>query len=208
MLQYRTIEPGTLDLLRRLMTIPELRDFYLVGGTALSLYYGHRLSIDIDLFSTTDFKTDTILAVLENGFPDLTYSNPNNTVGIFGFIGDIKVDLVRHHYYPLIDPPYIENNIRLASTRDIMAMKVAAILKRAVKKDFWDIAELLKHYTVNDLIGCYTEKYPSHQLLISIPQVLTYFAEAEESDDPVSLNGQTWEEVQKMIQQKVNEYLR
>ena len=89
-----------------------------------------------------------------------------------------------------------------------MAMKVAAILKRAVKKDFWDIAELLDHYRMDELIDCYTRKYHSHQLLISIPQALTYFAEAEESQDPVSLKGQTWPDIKKKINHKVSRYLK
>ncbi len=45
-------------------------------------------------------------------------------------------------------------------------------------------------------------------LLISIPAALTYFEDAEESEDPVSLKGQSWEGVKKVIQQKVSEYLR
>ena len=66
-------------------------------------------------------------------------------------------------------------------------MKVAAILKSAAKKDFWDIAELLDHFSMDELIGCYNKKYPSHQLLISIPQAMSYFVDAKESEGPVSL---------------------
>jgi nucleotidyltransferase AbiEii toxin of type IV toxin-antitoxin system len=206
MLQYSTVEPGTLEVLKKLMALPELDSFYLVGGTALALYYGHRRSIDLALFSTTDFNSGTLLPVLETVFPDFRYSNPG-AVGLFGFIGDIKTDFVRNHYFSLVGLPVIENGIRLMSANDIMAMKVAAILKRAVKKDFWDIAELLDHYTMDELINCYNKKYPNHQLLISIPQVLTYFIEAEESEDPVSLKGQTWASVKKKIQRKVSDYL-
>ena len=50
MLYFETIEPDTLDLLNRLMALPELKEFILVGGTALSLRYGHRKSIDLNLF--------------------------------------------------------------------------------------------------------------------------------------------------------------
>ena len=81
-------------------------------------------------------------------------------------------------------------------------------MKRAVKKDFWDIAELLQHYTIEDFIKYYTKKYPSQQLLISVPFALCYFDEAEESEDPVSLKGQTWKSVKKIIQEKVNEFMR
>jgi tRNA(Leu) C34 or U34 (ribose-2'-O)-methylase TrmL len=89
-----------------------------------------------------------------------------------------------------------------------MAMKVAAILKRAVKKDFWDIAELLEHYTIHELINSYNNKYPNQQLLISIPQALTYFVEAEESEDPICLKGQTWSNIKKNIRKKVSNYFR
>ena len=207
MLHYSTVEPGTLDLLRKLMALPELNNFYLVGGTALALYYGHRLSVDLDLFSTSDFQADVLIPVLENNFPDFGYSNPN-AIGIFGFMGKTKVDFVKYHHHPMIARPHLEDGIRLFGTDDIIAMKVAAILKRAVKKDFWDIAELLDHYTMDELINCYNEKFPNHQLLISIPQALTYFVEAEESEDPASIIWQTWENVKKKIANKVDAYLR
>jgi len=45
-------------------------------------------------------------------------------------------------------------------------------------------------------------------MLISIPHALTYFADAEESEDPVSVKGQTWEVVKRFIQQQVNDYLK
>ena len=72
-------------------------DFYLVGGTALALYYGHRLSVDLDLFSKTDFDTEAVIAAIGNAFPEFRYSRPGS-VGLFGFIGDLKTDFVRHHH--------------------------------------------------------------------------------------------------------------
>ncbi len=51
MLQTSAVEPGTLVALKKLMKVPSLKDFILVGGTGLALLKGHRLSIDIDLFS-------------------------------------------------------------------------------------------------------------------------------------------------------------
>jgi predicted nucleotidyltransferase component of viral defense system len=92
------------------------------------------------------------------------------------------------------------------ATEDIIAMKVQAILGRGKKKDFWDIAELLKHYTIKDFIQFHKEKYSTQNLLISVPQALTYFADAEESEDPISLQNQNWEGVQKFIQQKVADF--
>ncbi|MEL6636243.1 MAG: nucleotidyl transferase AbiEii/AbiGii toxin family protein [Bacteroidota bacterium] len=52
MLHYETIDPQTLQLLRTLQNIDDLNDSLLVGGTALALQLGHRISIDLDLFSS------------------------------------------------------------------------------------------------------------------------------------------------------------
>lgn len=158
MLQYSTVEPHTLDVLKELMAIPVLKDFYLVGGTALSLLYGHRKSIDIDLFSVTEFSNDLIIPPLEEHFRGFSYRNTHNPIGLFGSIDGIKTDFVKHHYHPTIDEPQLIDNIRFFSIPDLMAMKIAAIMKRGVKKDFWDIAELLKYYTVEDFTRHYTAK--------------------------------------------------
>ncbi|MBZ4119955.1 hypothetical protein JYG52_24000, partial [Escherichia fergusonii] len=80
---------------------------------------------------------------------------------------------------------------------DIIAMKINAILGRSMKKDFWDVYELLKHYTIDQFISFHSKKFPSQQLMISIPQALVYFEDAEESEEPISLKGQTWEGVKK-----------
>ena len=208
MLQHSTIDPHALDILKKIMRIPELNDFYLVGGTALALNFGHRFSIDLDLFSTNKFENEKIAQLLSNNFPGFAYRNTNNPIGLFGFIDDVKVDFVQHHYYSLIETIIENDGIRMFSIADLMAMKIAAIMKRGVKKDFWDIAELLKYYSVEDFIKFYTQKYPTQQLLVSVPFVLTYFIDAEESEEPVSLKGQTWPGVKKFIQQKVNDYLK
>ncbi len=56
MLYKETIYQKTLELLKRIQSIKKLNDFYLAGGTALSLYYGHRISIDLDFFTHTNFS--------------------------------------------------------------------------------------------------------------------------------------------------------
>jgi hypothetical protein len=41
-----------------------------------------------------------------------------------------------------------------------------------------------------------------------VPQALTYFSYAEESEDPISLKKQTWDSVKRFISAKVNDYLK
>lgn len=208
MLQIKTIDPGTFSLLKRLMKIPALMNFSLVGGTALALKYGHRLSIDIDLFSHLPFKNQEIIEALETEFGNEFSLQLNKEMfGVFAFIQNIKVDIVKHPHL-LLNEPETENSIRLYHTADIAAMKVNAILGRGKKKDFWDIAELLQHYSLKEIINFYTNKFPKQQLLISIPYALTWFDDAEESEDPISLKGQTWAGVKKIIQKSVSDFLR
>jgi predicted nucleotidyltransferase component of viral defense system len=192
------------------MQITALSSFYLVGGTCLALRYGHRKSVDLDLFSITDFDISEKLEAINNaGFTfDARRLNLASKMGAFGFIEGVKIDLIKSHYFKPIDEFQIDDGIRMFGDRDIIAMKIFAILQRAQKKDFWDLAELLQHYSFKDCIAAYNEKYPSNQMLISIPYAVTYFADAEESENPVSLKGQTWETVKKIIQQKVNDYLK
>jgi hypothetical protein len=208
MLHFETVEPGTFSVLNELLEVPELRDFSLVGGTALSLLLGHRISVYLDLFCHQPFENDIVKDGLTLQFKDrLIIEDKSPKFAIFCYIDGIKVDLVKHPL-PLIRPLQIIGNLRMFSTEDIIAMKVQAILGRGKKKDFWDIAELLRHYSVNDFVNFHREKYSKQNLLISVPQALTYFADADESEDPVSLKGQTWNTVKTFISKKVNDYLR
>ncbi len=71
MLSYQTVEPHTLELLKKLMTEPLLTGMRLVGGTSLALQYGHRNSIDLDFFGTLDEDSlDEILGFYQKKYPE------------------------------------------------------------------------------------------------------------------------------------------
>lgn len=208
MLHAEAVEPGTFSLLKRLQGMPALKDFFLVGGTALALRYGHRTSVDLDLFTHLTFEKESIIEALEKEFgKEFEYSAGPAKWAVFGFIENIKIDFVKYDH-PVIAPVETINGIKLYSTPDLAAMKLNAILGRGVKKDFWDVYELLQHYSLQELIAFHQSKFPKQMLLISLPQSLVYFAEAEESEEPVSLKKQTWQEVKKFIQLKVAAYLK
>jgi hypothetical protein len=208
MLHLEAIEPRTFSLLKRLMILPSLHSFSLVGGTALSLRYGHRTSIDLDLFHHEKFDNSLIENELIHEFAsDFTYESRSGKLGIFCFLKNIKVDIVYYPHIP-VSSPEVESGIRMYSSADLAAMKIQAILGRAMKKDFWDLFELLQHFPLHQLIEWHKKKYPSQMLAISIPSALTYFQEAEESETPLSLKNQTWNNVKKGIQAAVSDYLR
>jgi predicted nucleotidyltransferase component of viral defense system len=208
MLQTKTVEPSTFALLERLMKLDFLNNFSLVGGTALSLMYGHRISIDLDLFSEKSFNNNHIIEGLENEFGvDFFLQLSKENFGIFCFIDSVKIDIIKHPHI-LVEKPVTIEKIRMYDVKDICAMKISAILGRGKKKDFFDVAELLKHFSLQEIIGWYFKKFPRQQLAISIPYAITYFNDADESEDPVSLNNQSWNDVKKIIRKHVNDYLK
>ena len=208
MLHTQTVEPGTFSLLKKLMALPSLKPFSLVGGTALALRYGHRSSVDLDLFYHDKFDHTSVENELLLKFGrDFDYESGHKKIGIFCNIQKIKVDIV-HYPHLTIAPIEEKDKIRFYSSADIAAMKIQAIFGRAQKKDFWDLYELLRHYSLQQLIEWHKQKYPSQMLAISIPHAITYFVDAEESDSPVSYKKQTWELVKKGISRAVSDYLK
>lgn len=207
MLQKQTVEPSTFSLLSQLMNLEVLSTYNLVGGTGLSLKLGHRISIDIDLFSKEKIENEVIINCLSETFQNKFVLISSNKVGIFCKINNIKVDLI-HYNFDLINPIEEFENVRIVSSEDIAAMKIQAILGRGVKKDFYDLFELLNQFSLNEIIQFHKSKYPLQTLNITIPQAITYFEDADESEDPISLRNETWDEVKKGLRKVVNEYLK
>jgi len=148
------------ELMQRLMNDEILKDFVLVGGTALSLRIGHRISVDIDLFTITNFEAGPTLQYLENYYGAET--SQYNTNSIMTFINDIKVDLVSHKY-PDINPIESVENLRIISIEDIGAMKLHAIVQSGKRyKDFVDMYYLLEHNPLQTYLDAYQKKYDTN----------------------------------------------
>ena len=128
-----------------------MHDFYLVGGTALSLYLGHRISVDLDFFTSNDFYTEPII-------------------------------------------------------EDIIPMKLSAVANRGAKKDFFDIFELMKKYSLKQMMLFFSKKFPETEHF-QILKSLTFFDDAENDFNPISLNNTTWEQVKTEIEKQVKLFL-
>jgi len=181
MLHKETVSDTTLELIKNLQADNMLQGFLLVGGTALSLQIGHRISIDIDFFTQDDFDTRELLEYLEQTYAfQLQYMHKNTLKGI---IGGVFVDLLRHNY-KLIDNPVTIDNIKMASIKDISAMKLNAIAGNGTRvKDFIDIYFLLKKNSFSELIHFYCTKYESRNDF-HIIKSLTYFNDIIVEDWP------------------------
>lgn len=164
MLHKETVSSEMWELLQKLMKDEMLKDLSLVGGTALSLKIGHRISIDIDLFTTKGFDEMALLKHLANKYPEVLIRDMfNNTILLD--IDKIKVDILSHQY-PWQKPVETKEGIRLASLEDIGAMKLHAIFQNGTRiKDFIDMHFLLEHHPLRTYLEAYQNKYGGNQAM-------------------------------------------
>jgi predicted nucleotidyltransferase len=197
MLHPSTVEPHTLELLKRLMAENHFSQFNLVGGTALSLQIGHRKSIDLDMFTQIDFSASDILQYLEatNYLPRVVHLHKQTLIAQ---IEGVKVDFIRFRY-PFAHPISIIDGIRLTTMPDIACMKIDAIMGRGKKKDFYDLYFLLQYYTLAEIMQWYSNMY-QHSTLFHAYKSLTWFEDAELDGDVDVINKKvTWVKVKKAI---------
>ncbi len=209
MLQYRSIYPKTLELLKELMLQPCLQDFFLVGGTALALQIGHRISVDIDMFTPYEFSSRKILSELEKHFEIVNAAAGKNSLSFDGALQDgnneiVKVDLIRYSY-PLINPVRIIDQVRLLSVEDIIPMKLSAVAGRGSKKDFYDIFYLLDIYGLEQMISLFETKFPQTSKF-HILKSLAFFNDAESEPDPQTIENTDWIVIKERITAAVNAF--
>lgn len=203
MLSLRTIVPNTLELLKRLSQEDFLKDCRLVGGTALALQYGHRSSIDLDFFGAFNIDGDEMQRILRD-YGNVEKKKSTTNIRIFDING-VKVDIVNYSIYPWLENPVEENGLRLASPKDIAAMKINAIEGRGSRKDFIDVYFLLQHFTLKEILDFYAQKYPNFSMYRALMS-LTYFVDAEKFDMPTMFVDFDWEQCKSFILSKVKEY--
>jgi hypothetical protein len=174
--------------------------FRLVGGTSLSLQLGHRISVDMDLF--TDAAYDSIdFGAIDNFLRgSFTYvSEPQ--AGVIGMgqsylIGESEDETVKLDLYytdAFIQSELLVAPFRLATVEEIIAMKIDIVQRVARKKDFWDLHELLEQYSPNQMIELHKTRYPYNHDEDLIRANFTNFTIADGDFDPICLKGKYWE---------------
>ena len=199
-LHYQTVNPLLREVLTELMAEPLFEPFALAGGTSLSLRYGHRVSVDIDLFTSAPYGSldfSQIESFLEWRYP---YCLCKDSTGIVGFgrsyyVGDseedsVKLDLFYHD--EIADPYETIDGIRLVSARDVAAMKIDVVSRSGRKKDFWDLDMLLDHFGIDEMIGFHAARHPWDHERSTIINNLADFSLADEYPDPECLLDKDW----------------
>ena len=201
-LHYQTVSPVLVDCLHKLMAHPAFKDFYLVGGTSLALQRGHRLSIDIDLFTCVPYgemNTTEIEAALLEMFPytDRTEELHHSQMVYSMYVGDSKEDCVKLDLCyddPLIFSLIEIDGLRIASEKEIAAMKIQAITQTVQRrKDFWDIHELLESYTLSEMVNWGIQRYPWSVTKECVKDGIVRLPNIKDFTEVDCLKGKYWE---------------
>ena len=199
-----TLSKNTRIILEKIA--PIFTSFYLAGGTALALQFGHRISVDLDFFNKDTFPISLLVEQL-NALGNLKIEDKSeNTFN--GSLDGVKISFF-YYPYPLLFPTKEYNGVFLADERDIGAMKVQAISGRGNKKDFVDFFVLLKKYSVEELFNFFHKKYEKFNYnQLHILKSLSYFYDADTNPEPVYIHPISWTEVKKFIKNVVDDYIK
>jgi len=192
MLHEGCVSERLLTLLRKLEGETVFKDYFLVRGTALALQLGHRISVDIDLFTQKELNIPEITGYLAQNHSK-KYQLLNSQKMIYQvMIEGIKVDFV-HHPFELVEPVYHDNQIKYLGIKDIAAMKLHAIETSGNRaKDFVDIYFLLREMPLKKMFKYYKKKYSTDNIF-NAKRSLSFF------DD---VPDESWKEI-RIIGKKV-----
>lgn len=179
---YASVPQHVASLLSRLNSFPLPDKTYMAGGTAVTLYLGHRISIDIDLFTEEHFFTGPIVDAIGRAHT-VQIENVSDRDSLVIAVEGVRLSLF-YYPYPLLEPLYYDqvNKIKLASLTDIAAMKAVAIVQRGSAKDFIDLKCIMEKtgVSLNQLTSITLKKYGVQQdYTYHIKRGLVFFDEAE-----------------------------
>ena len=199
-LYWNTVKPLLKKILEDLINEPLFLPFRLVGGTSLSLQLGHRMSVDIDLFTDAEYRSIDYKAIrefLEIKYPYCSSRNLDNvSFGTYFEVGNSKDDFVKIDLYytdDFIEEPIIWENIRMATTNEIIAMKLDVVLRGGRKKDFWDLHYFINKLTLDEMITLFQKRYPYTDDFFKIKNQLINFEIADTDFEPICLQEKNWE---------------
>ena len=163
--------------LGRLKRIPALAHFYLAGGSGIACHLGHRRSLDLEIVSGSK-------AVLKIR------------------LGNALVDIVRYQYPPLKVAPTGPGGFPTASLLDLAAMKLAAIATRGIRRDFWDLFEILQTgLELSDAGKAYCERFGLDRSdLYHVTKSLSFFDDAQRKPYPAGLTPKKWSEIKRFFE--------
>ncbi len=178
-------------------------DWYLAGGTALTLQIGHRKSVDLDFFTTqkTFHESEIEKEFLSTGKWITTLQQKGT---LYGKFVNAKISFIAYPFFQPSKEKIFCGHISILAPHDIAAMKIVAISQRGRKRDFVDLYWYCTHFDrLEEVIRRTIRQYP-HQKL-SIPHIIksfTYFEDAEADPMPKIFFDVTWKKIKEYFQKE------
>jgi hypothetical protein len=185
------LAPEQRRALDRLSSCKCAGEFYLASGSALALRLGHRRSLDLDFFSLSqDLDLGSMVGALRVAFGEVRVIGETDAA-LHVQCDGARLDFVRYPYAPLEQPTLDASGVRVAGLRDLGTMELAAIARRGIRRDFWDLYEILRAgLDLRSLGRDYVTRFGvAASDLYHVGRALTYFVDAEK--DPAFPAGMT-----------------
>ena len=187
------ISPPAEATARALASGSILTGFYLAGGTGLALQFGHRRSMDLDLFRADAFSEEALVRQVRQAGEFTVVAMAPHTLHIV--MGGVKVSFFAYEY-PLLFPPGEFLGMPVADPRDIACMKLSAVAGRGTKRDFVDLYEASTRFGLPQLFTWFEQKYAgSRHNPVHLRKSLVYFEDAEKDPMPDMLTSLSWQQV-------------
>lgn len=202
-IHWDAVQPEVADVFRRVSSALRDSDFYLAGGTALALRFGHRESVDLDLFSPSFTVVEDLQAVLCGALPSFTVTSTAPRT-LYGIVEGVQVSFFGYAYPALVpSAPPASGLLPLASIPDIAAMKLAAIASRGSRKDFVDLWFILEgQMSLEQALDAFRRKYDMVDLG-HVVRALVYFDDANDEPELRMLRPVPWGDVKESLRRSV-----
>lgn len=175
--------------------------WYLAGGTALALQVGHRVSVDLDFFTTEkDFDADQMERMLSQQGDWITTLREQGT--LFGLFQGAKVSFIAYPSFRPSDEGVQCEMVRLIAPQDIAVMKIVAVSQRGKKRDFFDLYWLAQNGITLEsaLLGALEQFGHREHSLPHFLKSLVYFVDAEDDPMPEIFFSADWVAVKKYFE--------
>ncbi|MBL7197384.1 MAG: nucleotidyl transferase AbiEii/AbiGii toxin family protein [Candidatus Omnitrophica bacterium] len=200
---FEKVLPGNTKAILALLEKSEIiQNAYLAGGTALALQLGHRISYDLDFFTSEEFDEKLLLPEIKKISNFKLEKIAWRT--ILGEFEGVRFSIF-YYEYPVLYATKKFGMINIVGVRDIAAMKIAAIASRGTKRDFVDLYYICKEtLSLEEAIQLYDKKYKNlATTAMHIIKSLIYFVDAEPEKIPKMLKEVAWEEVKKYFENEI-----
>ncbi|MBR1884405.1 MAG: nucleotidyl transferase AbiEii/AbiGii toxin family protein [Clostridia bacterium] len=208
---WNTIDEHRKNVLKKVIASLPLEDYYMAGGTALSLQCGNRMSYDFDFFTKIKFDAVVLASYLSSlGNFKVIYEKDST---LHGILDGVNITFL---YYP---NPMIEDyvyddeieGLKYASIKDISVMKLVALSSRGSKKDYYDLMYMIKYKDIDirETFMNLDVKFEGKNInKMHIVQSLTYFDDAECEPDLILMVNIDWEEIKRFFVKAQKELYR